>query len=64
MRFFAGILLMQPVSEDSPRNRAAVKPVARRVDNDEPRDQAGDEKRSMSIQETMYHDGNRLAGEE
>ena len=39
------------------------KDVARRVDDDEQRDQAGDEKRPMSRQEAMFHDGNRLAGE-
>jgi len=37
--------------------------VSRRVDDDEQRDQAGNEKGPMSIQETMPHVENRLAKE-
>ena len=60
------ILRMHPFTKDShlnPRRRKTAAADARRVDADEPRDQAGDEKRPMSTQETMSHDGNRLAGE-
>ena len=42
----------------------APEPGEKAVHDDEQRDQAGNEKRPVSPQETMFHDSNRLAGEE
>ena len=48
---------------ESRRQGQIGKDVARRVDDDEQRDQAGNEKGPMSVQETRSHDENRLAKE-
>ena len=48
---------------ESRRQGQIGKDVARRVDDDEQGDQAGDEKGPVSTQETMFHDADRLAGE-
>jgi len=54
---------LNPLCSKSRRQGQVGKDVARRIDDDEPRDQAGDEKRPMSTQETISRDENRLAGE-
>jgi hypothetical protein len=55
---------LNPLWSKSRRQGQVGQDVARRIDADEPRDQAGDEKRPMSTQETISRDENRLAGEE
>jgi hypothetical protein len=52
-----------PLWSRSRRQGQVGQGVARRIDADEPRDQAGDEKDPMSTREIISRDENRLAGE-